>query len=139
MEKGIRTMPPAVTLWGIVFGSFLNKWSKKFEIEPCDVDIALVDEEMSLEKFGIDGKIVHTPGHSIGSISVILSSGEAFVGDMAMNGPPLTLGPNLPIFAENNELLLKSWKKLIDLGVKQIFPAHGNDFPIEKLLGKIER
>ena len=30
----------------------------------------LVDEEMDLLEFGVDGRIVHTPGHTAGSISL---------------------------------------------------------------------
>jgi glyoxylase-like metal-dependent hydrolase (beta-lactamase superfamily II) len=66
-----------------------------------------------------------------------LDSGDAFVGDMAMNGLPLTLGPTLPIFAEDVSVLKNSWRKLINRGVKTIYPAHGTPFPIEKLLKKV--
>ncbi len=85
----------------------------------------------------IKGKIVFTPGHSPGSISVVLDSGDAFVGDMAMNGLPLTTRPNLPIFAEDMTAVKNSWRKLIDKGVKKIYPAHGKPFPIEKLMNKV--
>lgn len=131
-------MPPGVTRWGKVFGSFLNKWSQKFSIEQCEVDNTTGDEDKSLGEFGINGKIVFTPGHSSGSISVILDTGDAFVGDMAMNGLPMTIGANLPIFAENTSVLINSWRKLADMGLKRIYPAHGKPFSIENLLKKID-
>ena len=137
LMKGEPVMPPAVTRWGRIFGAFVKIWSSKFSIEPCEVDTVTAEEDYSLEEFGIKGKIVFTPGHSPGSISVVLDSGEAFVGDMAMNGLPLTIGPNLPIFAEDMSALRNSWKKLIDMGVKQIYPAHGKSFPVEKMIGKV--
>ena len=68
---------------------------------------------------------------------MVLDSGDAFVGDMAMNGLPLTIGPNLPIFAGDISLLKNSWKKLIDKGVKKLYPAHGKPFPVEKLVKKV--
>ena len=135
--KGEPVMPPGVTLWGKIFGVFVKSLSRKFSIEPTDVDIVIGKEDYSLEKFGIKGKIVFTPGHSPGSMSVVLDSGDAFVGDMAMNGLPLTIGPNLPIFAEDMSALRISWKKLISKGVKKIYPAHGKPFPVEKLMHKI--
>lgn len=134
LEEGKRLMPPGVTRWGKVFGSLLDRWSKKLLIEQCEVDIAVGNDTKSLSDFGINGKIVFTPGHSSGSISIVLNSGDAFVGDMAMNGLPMTIRPNLPIFAEDISTLKKSWKKLIDMAVKKIHPAHGKPFPIEKLL-----
>ena len=70
-------------------------------------------------------------------VSVLLDSGDAFVGDMAMNGLPLTLGPSLPIFAEDMSAVKNSWRKLIGMGVKKIYPAHGKPFPIEKLIRKV--
>lgn len=44
----------------------------------------LVEEDIDLLEFGVNGKIVHTPGHISGSISLLLDSGEAFVGDLAV-------------------------------------------------------
>jgi glyoxylase-like metal-dependent hydrolase (beta-lactamase superfamily II) len=41
----------------------------------------------------VPGKILCTPGHSSGSVSVLLDTGEAFVGDLAMNRFPLRLSP----------------------------------------------
>lgn len=135
--KGEIVIPPSVTRWGKILAVLLKVWSKKFSIEPSEVDIVIGEEDYSLEEFGIKGKIVFTPGHSPGSISVVLDSGEAFVGDMAMNGLPLTIGPNLPIFAEDMSVLKNSWRKLIDKGAKKIYPAHGKPFPIEKLMKKV--
>ena len=137
LVKGEMAMPPSVTRWGKILAVLLKSWSKKFSIEPSEVDIVIGEEDYSLEEFGIKGKIVFTPGHSPGSISVLLDSGEAFVGDMAMNGLPLTIGPNLPIFAEDMSALKNSWRKLIDKGAKRIYPAHGKPFPVEKLVKKV--
>lgn len=137
VEAGDIRMPPAVTRWGHIFATFLGYWIKNIVIEKTNVDIEIGEEDFPLEDFGVKGKIVFTPGHSYGSISVVLDSGEAFVGDMAMNGPPLTLRPNLPIFAEDMPLLIKSWQKIKTLGVKQIFPAHGKSFPFTKIENKI--
>jgi len=54
-----------------------------------------------------------------------------------IHGLLLTIGPNLPIFAEDMPVLKNSWRKLIDKGVKKIYPAHGKPFPVEKLMKKV--
>ena len=54
-----------------------------------------------------------------------------------MNGLPLTIGPGLPIFAEDMSAVKNSWRKLIKKGAKKIHPAHGKPFPIEKLIQKV--
>ena len=92
------------------------------------VDIALGDEEFSLAPFGISGKVLYTPGHTLGSVSVLLDSGNAFVGDLAMNGIPFHFRPGLPIFAEDLELVKRSWRLLLDQGAKVIYPGHGKPF-----------
>jgi glyoxylase-like metal-dependent hydrolase (beta-lactamase superfamily II) len=46
------------------------------------------------------------------------------------------MGPRLPIFAENCSSLNTSWRKLIDKGVRRIYPAHGKPFSIDRLINK---
>jgi len=74
-----------------------------------------------------------TPGHSAGSVTVLLDTGEAFVGDMAMNGLPLRLGPGLPAFAVDLPGLKESWKSLLDRGVKTIYQSHGKPVSVEDM------
>lgn len=128
VEQGLKSMPPAVTPWGRVFGTLLRGFLPFVTIAPARVDIALGDDGLSLEPYGIRGKVLHTPGHSRGSVSVVLDSGEAFVGDLAMNGLPLTRRPDLPIFAEDVEAAKDSWRRLFELGVTTVYPAHGRPF-----------
>ena len=94
-------------------------------------DILLNDEPYPLSEFGIDGQIIHTPGHTLGSVSVILSSGEAFVGCMAHNGWPFRFKPGLPILAQDIDTIKENWKRLIDRGVTVVYPGHGKPFPVD--------
>ena len=48
-----------------------------------------------------------------------------------MNVLPLRLGPGLPIFAEDLQKVKESWKLLLDMGAKMIYPAPGNPFSAE--------
>jgi glyoxylase-like metal-dependent hydrolase (beta-lactamase superfamily II) len=67
-------------------------------------------------------------------VSVLLNSGDAFVGCMAHNGFPFTFHPVLPIYAEDIAEIKKSWDILIEKGAKMIYPGHGNPFPVERIL-----
>jgi glyoxylase-like metal-dependent hydrolase (beta-lactamase superfamily II) len=133
LEDGTILIPPGVTRWGRFLGHFSQMTSERVKIKTAKVDILIDDKGFDLSEYGIEGKVVYTPGHSSGSVSVVLDSGEAFVGDMAMNGFPFRKDPGLPIFAEDMTLLKKSWEKLIEMGVKTVFPAHGKPFSIEKI------
>lgn len=135
VEKGIFHWPHGVTPWGRVSRAMLMPFMKnKVKPPPTKVDLVLGDEGMSLKEYGIDGQVVYTPGHTYGSISVVLESGDAFVGCLAHNRPPFVLKPKLPIYALDLELLKESWMKIIKLEAKTIWPGHGKPFPIEKIL-----
>ena len=131
LESSLKPMPPGVTTWGHIFGSIIKVFLPLIHVPATDVDVVLGDEEVSLAEYGIQGKVVYTPGHSSGSVSVLLETGDAFVGDMAMNKFPLRLSPGLPIFAEDWAQLMESWKQLLNRGVKTIYPSHGEPFPAD--------
>jgi glyoxylase-like metal-dependent hydrolase (beta-lactamase superfamily II) len=131
LEKSLKQMPPGVTAWGNIFVKIMAMFMPLVHIPATDVDIVLGDGEFSLAEYGIPGKIVHTPGHSMGSVSVLLETGDAFVGDLAMSEFPLRFSPGLPILAEDMQKVRESWKLLLDQGVKMIYPSHGEPFPAD--------
>jgi len=83
--------------------------------------------------FGVPGKVLFTPGHSMGSVSVLLETGDAFVGDLAMNGSLLRWGAGLPSLAEDLEMVKESWALLLRQGARVIYPAHGKPFPADTI------
>jgi glyoxylase-like metal-dependent hydrolase (beta-lactamase superfamily II) len=131
LEKGQARIPPGVTGWGKVLNKILSLFESMIKFPPSTVDIVLGNDEMSLEEYGIQGTVIPTPGHSEGSVALLLDTGEAFVGDMAMNGLPMRLGPGLPAFAVDLPGLKESWRSLLDRGVKTIYPSHGKPVSVE--------
>ena len=128
LEKSLKPMPPGVTTWGHILSKIITLLLPLISIPGTNVDVVIGNEGISLDEYGIPGKVIHTPGHSSGSVSILLETGEAFVGDMAMNKFPLRFSPGLPIFAEDPVKLNESWKSLLDQGAKMIYPAHGKPF-----------
>jgi len=108
------------------------------KIKNTDIVIESDDDEV-LKEIDIEGKILHTPGHTSDSISVLLSDGSAIVGDAAVNFLNICHIKYRPIYAENYEDVFKSWDKLIRYGAKIIYPAHGNPFNVEKLELQLEK
>lgn len=133
LEKGQARIPPGVTGWGKVLNKILSLFESMIKFPTSTVDIVLGADEMSLEEYGISGKVIPTPGHSAGSVTVLLDTGEAFVGDMCMNGLPMRLGPGLPAFAVDLPGLKESWKALLDRGVKTIYQSHGKPVSVEDM------
>ena len=138
MENGGMIIPKGVNTYGKLTKPLLFSIFKKISFPKFKPDIFITDEPYSLSMYGIDGNIIHTPGHTVGSISVILNSGEAFVGCMAHNGFPFRLRPGLPIYAQDIEAIKKCWKTLIDRGIKMIYPGHGKPFRVEVIKKALE-
>lgn len=133
VEQANPPLPPGLTPWGRIFIAVHHLFLPLIRLSPCTVDHRFDDEPTSLEDFGIPGIVIPTPGHSPGSVSVVLESGDAFVGDLAMNRFPLTLGPSLSIFGDDPDALKRSWARVIDAGARTIHPAHGRPFPVDAL------
>jgi hydroxyacylglutathione hydrolase len=109
---------------------------RPYQIRNCDI---LVDEEPRLRDIGIplDGRIIQTPGHTVDSISVLLDDGDCFIGDAAAHMLPFAGTKYCVIFICDMDEYYRSWEKVIAAGARQIFPAHGKPFDIEKLKSNI--
>ena len=134
LENEELVWPSAVSTWGHVVRYLCKPMASVLRFSSFKADALIEDEGLSLEEYGIPGKIIHTPGHTPGSISVLLETGDAFVGCMTHNSFPFRLRPGLPIFAEDLPMLRESWKLLLDAGAKTIYPAHGEAFCSEEML-----
>lgn len=98
------------------------------EAKPVEPDLVM-DTEFDLSPYGISGKILHTPGHSDCSVSVLLDSGEAIVGDIVVPSF-FTREPSLAYFGNDEQALLTSVRRL--LAEAHIFyAAHGGPFTRE--------
>ncbi len=137
LEQSIVRLPPGTTRWGRVFIAIERLFLPRITIPETKVDVVLGDEPLPLRGYGLAGHVLHTPGHSPGSVTVLLESGEAFVGDLAMNGFPLRRRPGLPIIAEDPEAVIRSWHRLLDAGARTIYPAHGRPFPADVMRNAI--
>jgi glyoxylase-like metal-dependent hydrolase (beta-lactamase superfamily II) len=120
----------------IIFGLF-RLFHKEFKFPPLilsDNDIFIEQDNIEvLQSIGLEGQILCTPGHASDSISVILSTGQAFIGDAAMNFLPGSGIHYHPIYIKNIQEVYESWKKLKRCGAKILYPAHGPPFLIERL------
>ena len=129
VETGEPPFPDGVTPYGKMMA-----WSAKRilnpHLTPLKVDTVIPDAGMSLKEFGIPGEVVYTPGHSQGHVSILLETGDAIIGDMAMNDWYLRLTPGLPVLADDINKVVESWKKILPMGIKKVHPAHGMAFDV---------
>ncbi|HOW30972.1 MAG TPA: MBL fold metallo-hydrolase [Bacteroidales bacterium] len=96
---------------------------------PCPYDL-VVTGSYDLSAWGFNAKIIHTPGHSGGSVSVIVDDEIAIVGDTLFGIFPWTV---FPPFLQDEVQLIESWGKLLDTGCKLFLPAHGSAISRKRL------
>jgi len=109
----------------IAFGRINEKSRSSFKAVIPDITFS---DSIDLQEFGLDAKIIHTPGHTKGSSCLIIDK-YAFVGDTMFN----IMGKIYPPFANDTDLLIKSWKKLHDSNLCYYYPAHGKRITYDEL------
>lgn len=86
---------------------------------------------MDLSSYGIAATIEHTPGHTAGSISVVLhSTKDALVGDLIASGILLggivrTKHAKRPPFEDDPHAVGHALQRLVDSGVERFYMGHG--------------
>lgn len=94
--------------------------------EPITPDI-LFENEFDLSEFGIDGKLLLTPGHTKGSVCLLLNDGRVLLGDHLMALMPWNK-PGKPIIAYNLDLIKSNIQMLIQKGATDFYLSHGKNY-----------
>jgi hydroxyacylglutathione hydrolase len=125
LSAGEIEAPVAQNLSGRLINlmSGLQELAGGADVEGVAVDILVDDEPFDLSDYGISGRIIHTPGHSQASISIVLDNGETLLGDMVRDEGDGEVGPGM--FYEDKEVLIASLEKVALLGSETIFLSHG--------------
>jgi len=135
LVQGIQAEIVPITFVGKCFMNIIPKRMHLYD--PVEPDI-VINNEYSLLEFGINAKVVHTPGHTSGTISVIDGNGNAFIGFTA-HGYPKKLTPGSPAIAVDLDAVFSSWELLIKEGVKKLHPSHGKPFSVEVIKRILEK
>ncbi|MDY7078199.1 MAG: MBL fold metallo-hydrolase [Chloroflexota bacterium] len=87
-----------------------------------NIIVSFSESRSVLEQIGIPGEIVHTPGHSDDSVSLLLDDGSAFTGDLTH-----------PAFVRKSDavVVFASWQLLRERGATRVYPAHGPVRPMD--------
>ena len=88
--------------------------------EPIDETQATVirceESRKFLSEIGIDGEVIATPSHSPDSISLLLDSGECFVGDLQPR----------EYMDEENDAVKADWNVILRFLPQRVFYSHAN-------------
>ena len=123
ITKGINSTLIPINWFGKILMPFLKK-----QYKPIQPDI-IIEDELDLHPYGIDAKAISTPGHTPGSISVLMDSGEAIIGDLFGGGKLLGLfqpgRPRYHHWYSDANSAKTSIERILERSPSQIFVGHG--------------
>ncbi len=96
-----------------------------------------ITTETDLKDYGVSGRAVPTPGHTMGSISILLEDGSAVLGDTVMPGKKRK--PGRPFFIENPDRLRESYSTLIPLLKGFCYTGHSGPYRAEDVIRMMQR
>jgi glyoxylase-like metal-dependent hydrolase (beta-lactamase superfamily II) len=118
-----------------ILSRMANTFLMPIQYEPVHCDILIYDG-LNLSQYDMNAYIIHTPGHTAGSVSVIVDNEVAIVGD-AMYG--VFPGSVCPPFVDNFTQMADSWVKLFEADCQIYLPAHGKKIGRELLSSQIKK
>ena len=119
MRAGHMPLPPAIRPFGHLIRPLIRP-----KIAPFVPDL-LLEDGMDLTDWGVEAQVMHTPGHSLGSVSLLLPSGGCIVADLMAGGFVRRNRPDNPFFATDMAQLRGSIAALMAKGPRRLFFGHG--------------
>lgn len=105
-----------------------SKWladriNLELKYSPFTPDVWL-EEGQSLGNYGIEGYVVHTPGHTQGSVTLAMEDGVTFIGDALIN----MFKVGFPMYWEDPEQGHNSGRVISSLKPRTLYSGHGRPF-----------
>ena len=122
LKNGYSPLPQGSIFPTKILIFLANKLHFRFLYEPCIADIQ-AKETFNLSNFGFNAYILYTPGHTIGSMSVIVDNEVAIVGDTMFGVLKWSI---FPPYANDTKQMIKSWGLLLETNCSVFIPAHGS-------------
>jgi hydroxyacylglutathione hydrolase len=95
--------------------------SDRFKPDIC------VDGGYDFSADGFHARVLHVPGHSVGSIAVLTAEGDLFCGDLLVNAQK----PVKNSLVDDPAEMDASIQMLKSLKINTVYPGHGKPFPME--------
>jgi hydroxyacylglutathione hydrolase len=95
----------------------------------------LLTDNLRLDDYGVPGTVITTPGHTNGSVSIVMDNGEAIIGDVmmggSMGGALFPTVPRVHYFYTNRTDLDNSMRRILSLPVTTLYVGHGGPLNAE--------
>lgn len=118
---------------------FLKTGALTANYEDFMPDILMKETDiLDLTDYGFDGSVIPTPGHTEGSISVLMQGDYAFVGDLISSG--ILLGGIMmkgrakrPPFEDDPQQVADELEKILDQNYGKFYMGHGGPLPHDEV------
>ncbi|OGB24479.1 MAG: MBL fold metallo-hydrolase [Burkholderiales bacterium RIFCSPLOWO2_02_FULL_57_36] len=102
------------------------------------------NDALDLKPYGVEGIVRHTPGHTAGSISILLASNEALVGDLIASGILLgglimTNKAKRPPFEDDALTVAAELRGMVGTGMTKFFMGHGGPLDASEVARHADR
>lgn len=127
-EAGGHPIPPGRGWVGVSSKWFADRVRYRMNFEPFNPDV-WIEEGQTLGEYGLEGYVIHTPGHTQGSVSIALEDGVTLIGDALIN----LFRVGYPMYWESPEQGRESGRKIQQLKPRVIYSGHGRAFGGDEL------
>lgn len=122
IEDNMRQPLKAESFLGKIVLALSEKSFREDEIPAFEPTVLLKGGD-TLEEYGIPAEIIAVPGHTKGSIAIDVDKKYLIVGDALMN----MFYPTVSMLYNDKEEMLKSAKKICEIGDRMICFGHGKE------------
>ncbi len=122
-RAGKHNLPNGRGALGKALEHSFNGLHLKFRYKAFEPDVWLNDGQ-TLRDFGFDARVMHTPGHTLGSVSLCFADGIFLIGDVMIN----QVRVGMPMYGEDTVLAYESLRKIAALRPRVLYSGHGEPF-----------
>lgn len=136
LQQGCSPLPRGTQFYNKTLMDIVRKIELPFQrFKPVQGDIVIKDM-YDFTASGFNAYVMHTPGHTAGSLSLIVDNEVALVGDTLVG---YFKGHSVPAFADKPDQLVDSWTRLLDTGCQVFLPAHGREISRDELQALLDK
>jgi len=133
--SGVNEKNVYISRRGMILINRISASTSRFQtFEPMDIEGSIDAETQPLAREGITFFVLH--GHTDNDLCFKVDD-KLFVGDICMNG--VGAAGHSPLWIEDNEKLVESWKEIIAMDGEYLYVGHGKPFPKNELVTYIDK
>ena len=137
VESGTNASVIPATFLGRFMALFSEKMNAKMDVQ-FKPDV-IFEETFSLADYGFSARVIPTPGHTPGSVSVITDDGDMIIGDIVARQFMVGGKASFPIFATDKGQVITSLKAILGEKPRRCYSAHAGEVKVDEIRRLVEK